>query len=144
MLLNTLIHSLFIGQTNCHSSQLEVKQSNIHGRGVFSTTVFKPGQLIEKAPVILMTDEEKIQIQHSSLHHYYFLVNNPVHPISMGFGYSSLYNHASVANACYSIDISRLTISIKASKKIERGEEITINYNGHPNDPDTVCFAENN
>lgn len=118
-----------------------IKQSLIHGRGVFSKTVFKPGQLIERAPILLMSDEEKKLLRNSSLHHYYFLVNDPVKPVAMGFGYTALYNHSANANAVYNINLARLFISIHACKKIIAGDEVTINYNGKPNDPSPVLFS---
>ncbi len=128
---------------NYNTLQIEVRQSPIHGRGIFSKAAFKPGQLIEKAPVLLMTVKEKTLLQYSSLHHYYFLLNNTITPIAIGFGYSALYNHSPKANAAYSINLIRLFISINACKKIIPDEEITINYNGSPNDMSTVHFFSN-
>ena len=139
-----MLHNLFNQKKNNNAHQLEVRQSLIHGRGVFCKTAFKPGQLIEKAPIILMDDKEKDMLRHSCLHHYYFLVNNTAKPIAMGLGYSALYNHAAGANARYSINLINLSISIKACKKIVPGEEITINYNGRPNDSSPVYFTSNN
>jgi SET domain-containing protein len=107
---------------------------------VFAKINFDPGQLIEEAPVIAMGNSEKDLLQNSSLHTYYFLVNNPQTRIVMGLGYSSLYNHAGNANAVYTINLSRLSISIKACKRISAGEEITINYNGRPDDHSPVHF----
>lgn len=136
--------ALFQRKINYSAHQLEVKPSLIHGQGVFSKTVFRSGQLIEKAPVILIDDAEKELLTNSSLHHYYFLVNDTAKPIAMGLGYSALYNHAVDANAGYSIDIINLYITIKACKKIAAGEEITINYNGRPGDSSLVYFSNNN
>ena len=138
-----MLRNLFSRKINSNAHQLEVRQKNIHVRGVLSKKVFKPGQLIEKAPIILINDAEKVLLQHSCLHQYYFLLNNPVTPVAMGLGYSALYNHAADANAIYSIDSRNLSISIKACKKILPGEEITINYNGKPNDASPVYFPNN-
>ena len=144
MFSNNMLHKLFGRKKNSNTLQIEVGQSCIHERGVFSKTAFKPGQLIEKAPVLLMNAEEKNLLQNSSLHHYYFLLNNKANPIAIGFGYTSLYNHAANANAVYNINPVNLSISISACKKIAAGEEITINYNGRPNDISTVHFSVNN
>ena len=138
-----MLYRLFQRKKNYKALQLEVRPSGIEGRGVFAKIGFKPGQLIEEAPVIAMGDQEKELLQNSSLHAYYFLVNNSRTSIVMGLGYSALYNHDGNANAVYTIDISRLTISIKAHKRISAGEEITINYNGRPNDLSPVYFNEN-
>jgi len=91
-----------------------------------------------------MDDREKDLLRNSSLHSYYFLVNNKAVSVVVGLGYASLYNHASHANARYSINLSELSISIIACKSIPTGEEITINYNGSPDDMSPVYFSGNN
>jgi len=139
-----MVINLFRRKKNHKALQLEVGPSPIDGLGVFAKINFKPGQLIEKAPVIAMDNREKDLLRNCSLHSYYFLVNNPATSIVMGLGYSSLYNHSGDANAVYSINVSDLTISIKAYKRISAGEEITINYNGRPHDLSPVCFTGNN
>jgi SET domain-containing protein len=139
-LVSNVFSNLFQPKKNYKAVQLEVRSSPIDGRGVFAKTNFKRGQLIEEAPVIAMDDTEKNLLRNCSLHSYYFLVNNSATSIVMGLGYSSLYNHAGNANAVYSINLSHFTICIKAFKKISAGEEITINYNGRPDDLSPVYF----
>jgi len=136
--------NFFKRKRNYKALQLEVGASHIHGTGVFAKTHFKPGQLIEVAPVIPMDDREKDLLRNSSLHSYYFLVNSKAVSVVVGLGYTSLYNHASRANARYSINLSELSISIIACKSISTGEEITINYNGSPDDMSPVYFSRNN
>ena len=136
--------NFFKRKRNYKALQLEVGPSHIHGTGVFAKTHFKPGQLIEVAPVIPMDDREKDLLRNSSLHSYYFLVNSKAVSVVVGLGYASLYNHASHANARYSINLSELSISIIACKSISTGEEITINYNGSPDDMSPVYFSCNN
>jgi len=136
--------NFFKRKRNYKALQLEVGTSHIHGTGVFAKTRFKPGQLIEVAPVIPMDDREKDLLRNSSLHSYYFLVNNKAVSVVVGLGYASLYNHASHANARYSINLPELSISIIACKSISTGEEITINYNGSPDDMLPVYFSRNN
>jgi hypothetical protein len=138
-----MLHNLFGEKRNYNTSHLEIRQSIIHGKGVFSKTIFKAGRLIEEAPIILIDNAGKDLLHHSLLYHYYFLVNNPVTPVAMGLGYSALYNHSADANAQYCINLANLSISIKACKKIIVGEEITINYNGRHNDISPVYFPRN-
>ena len=135
--------NFFKRKKNYKAHQLEAGPSDIHGTGVFAKTNFKPGQLIEVAPVIAMDDREKNLLKNSSLHSYYFLVSSNTISAVMALGYTSLYNHASRANAKYSINLSELTISITACKSISAGEEITINYNGRPDDLSPVYFTRN-
>ena len=111
--------------------------------GVIAKINFKPGELIEEAPVIAMDNREMDLLRNCSLRSYYFLVNNSKTCVVMGLGYSSLYNHAGNANAVYNINLLYSTISIGACKTISAGEEITINYNGKPDDLSPVYFTTN-
>ena len=120
---------------------IEIKQSPLHGRGVFACTTFKAGAVIETAPVIIMEQTDKDFLQSTILFSYYFVVGDKNFPVALGLGYSSLYNHSYNANAVYNISIKNATITIKACKKIEQGDEITLNYNGSPNDASPVYFA---
>ena len=123
-----------------HPEKIEVKESNLHGRGVFSLQSFSKGETIEKAPAILLNAAEKEHLQTTSLFRYYFLVPNDKTSVALGLGYSSLYNHSIPANAEYSMDIKKRIIIIKAAQPIKEGEEITLNYNGTPNDTSPVYF----
>src|SRR6218665_888826 len=79
-----------------------VKKSPLQGRGVFAKTEIARGELVEAAPALYLTVEEKDILKHTSLFNYYFLVNNSRHPAVFGFGYASFYNHSPQANAFYS------------------------------------------
>lgn len=118
-----------------------IKQSPLHGLGIFACQSFKPGVVIETSPVILMEQQDKDFLQTTMLFSYYFVVGDKNFPVALGLGYSSLYNHAYQANATYSISVKNACIKIKACKNIKPGEEITINYNGNPNDTSPVYFA---
>ena len=80
-------------------------------------------------------------LRNTMLFNYYFVVDHPVYSIAIGLGVSSLFNHSYDANATYRISIENKTISIYACKPIHKGEEITLNYNGSPNDQSPVYFA---
>jgi uncharacterized protein len=123
------------------ASGITVQQSLLHGRGVFACEKFSAGAVIETAPVILMEQEDKDFLQTTSLFSYYFLVGDKKFPVALGLGCASLYNHSYAANAVYSISLKNETIQIKACKPILPGEEITLNYNGTPDDLSPVYFA---
>lgn len=120
---------------------ITVQPSPLHGRGVFACEKFSAGAVIETAPVILMEQEDKDFLQTTSLFSYYFLVGDEKFPVALGLGCSSLYNHSYHANAVYSISLKNETVVIKACKAILPGDEITLNYNGQPNDSTPVYFA---
>ena len=135
------MRSLFKQHQIQQPKNIAVQPSPIHGLGVFACTAFKPGTIIETAPVIMMAQEDKDFLQTTSLFSYYFVVTHAKFPVALGLGFSSLYNHAYSANAGYSISLKNASITIKACKLIVPGEEITLNYNGLPEDITPVYFA---
>lgn len=116
------------------------KPSPLHGLGVFAEKSFTINDVIEKAPLILLKESDKELLEYTRLYHYYFVVDNPKTPAALGLGLSSLYNHSSAANACYRINVNKEYLEIIACKPVTPGEEITLNYNGRPNDPSPVYF----
>lgn len=125
-----------IHQPDC----IEIKQSPLHEQGVFAVKEFYPGDIIEISPVILLAKSEREYLQTTSFFSYYFLINNETTPVAIGLGYSSLYNHAYKANAVYTISLKNASITIKSCKSIRPGDEITLNYNGNPDDETPVYF----
>lgn len=123
---------------------IEIKESAIHGRGVFACRKFRSGAVIETAPLILLSATDKTFLQTTSLFSYYFLIDSAATPAALGLGYSSVYNHSGTANAVYSISLKDASLIIKACKTILPGEEITLNYNGSPDDPSPVYFHPDN
>jgi hypothetical protein len=119
---------------------IEFKKSPLHGQGVFAKEEFRPGKIIEISPVVLLSQREKELLRHTLLFGYYFLIDHPEYAIAMGLGASSMFNHSYVANAEYTIAIEDQVITIRALTLIRKGEEITLNYNGHPDDNTPVYF----
>lgn len=121
---------------------IEVRESLLHGRGVFAKKRMAKGSLIEQAPVVFLSNEEKETLRFTKLFHYYFLLNEPEKQVAFGFGYASFYNHSPEANAFYTFSRKRNTINLYAYQTIEPGCEITINYNGKPGDKSEVYFPD--
>lgn len=120
---------------------IESGKSKIHGRGVFAKEYFKPGAIIEKAPLILLDHTERENLQNTLLFDYYFLLNDKNFPVALALGMASLYNHAVNPNASYSILLKNKVMVLKAICAINAGDEITINYHGKPGDTTEVYFS---
>lgn len=105
------------------------------GRGVFSQTSYKPGDIIERCPIIEIPKE---QIKENDV------LSNYVFPWGEGYalvlGFGSLYNHSYTSNAKYQRDFENRQMLYVAVQSIAIDEEIYINYNGDPNDPEPVWF----
>lgn len=119
---------------------VEVRESPLHGRGVFAKSKIRKGELIEQAPLIFLSNEEKETLRFTKFYHYYFLLGNAEKQAAFSFGYASFYNHSPEANAFYTFSRRKNTLNFYACRTIEAGSEITINYNGKPNDKSEVYF----
>ena len=61
-------------------------------------------------------------------------------PFAIALGYGSLYNRSWDPNARYDHDHDADVVSYSAVRRIERGEEITINYTGDPTGRTALWF----
>ncbi len=116
--------------------------SPLGGRGVFTAQPIRAGSLIEICPVIVLPETELPVIHKTELHDYYFLWGEDEKSCAIALGFGSLYNHAYDANAEYILDLDEQTIDFYAVRDIEVDEEITVNYNGWPDDPSPVWFHQ--
>lgn len=114
------------------------------GRGVFSAIYISEGTLIEVCPMIVLPEEDFQKIHDSTLHDYYFLWGDDENQCAIALGFGSLYNHDYEPNARYFVDPEEETMEIYATKEIFPGEEITVTYNGHPDDKSLVWFEDPN
>ena len=101
---------------------MEVKKSTIEntGKGVFVLKDFEKDELIEKAPYLL--DDREIT-KKTVFKDYYF---NYKGQAAMAFGYIGMINHSFQSNASYMVKED--AIYLRAKKKINKNEEIFINY----------------
>lgn len=117
-----------------------VSRSKGRGRGVFTQAALEKGQLIEIAPVIVLTARERKLIDQTLLHDYIFEWGDERTQCCMALGYVPLYNHAYDSNCEYEMDFKKQTISIKTVKSIQAGEQLFINYNGDADNATPVWF----
>lgn len=120
------------------SDLIEIRRSEGRGRGVFARKLIPAGTVIERVPMLVFSAEEiHIEGQPTTLYHYCFEWGKETVAIALGYG--SIYNHSYSPNARYD-DIAQRTKIFSAIKDIQAGEEITINYNGDPDDRSPMEF----
>lgn len=119
---------------------LYIKNTEGKGRGVFTTEKIKKGTVIEEAPVIVMSQDDKVLVDQTLLHDYIFDWGNDQDKCCVALGFVSIYNHSYSSNCEYFMDFEEDTIQIKTVREIQAGEELTINYNGDWNDKKQVWF----
>lgn len=117
---------------------IRVGSTKAKGRGVFAENNIQKGEMIERAPVLVLPDEQWQYINRTLLFSYCYSWHQET-ALALGFG--SLYNHSYTPNAYYVKRYEEAEIDIVALRDIAAGEEILINYNGDPNDKDALWFA---
>jgi SET domain-containing protein len=110
------------------------------GKGVFTRERIPADILIEIAPVIVMSKEDREQLDKTLLHDYIFEWGKLRDKCCMALGLVPMYNHSYKSNCEYIMDFEDDTIAIQTVRVIEKGEELTINYNGDWDDETPVWF----
>ncbi len=128
------------------SPRIEVRDSMTpRGRGVYARQNFKPGEMVECAPVIVIQENSIPR----SIARYLFGwqdAETGEAQQAMALGYGSLYNHSRVANLAFHLNIDQQSIKFIARDNICYGTELTINYNASGGDqgdmPDLLFKAD--
>ena len=120
---------------------IAVGESGNKGRGVFARKRFRAGELIERCPVIILNPAERERIEPTILAMYCFCWGADAQEVAVVFGYGSIYNHSYRPNADFNPVLEASAMEFIALRDIERGEEITINYNGLPEDQSPLWFS---
>ena len=119
---------------------LFVDQTATMGRGVFTRERIPAGTVIELSPVIVMSKEDRQHLDRTLLHDYIFVWGKQKDKCCMALGLIPIYNHSYKSNCEYFMEFEDETILVKTVRVIEKGEELTINYNGDWNDTTKVWF----
>lgn len=120
---------------------------NNAGRGIFAKKDIKKDEIIEKCPVVIISENEVPHLRKTKLVNYYFMwgvsPEKENHKAAICLGFGSIYNHAYSPNATYIKRIDQDLIEFIAIKDIKENEEITVNYNyGNPDDKTTLWIKE--
>lgn len=114
------------------------------GRGVFTRKAIPANTVIEISPVIVMPQSDRLLLDKTLLHDYIFEWGAAKDKCCMALGLVAVYNHSYQSNCEYFMNFDEDTIFIKTVRYINKGEELTINYNGDWNDSNKVWFDATN
>lgn len=103
---------------------LEIRSSDIHGRGVFATRAFAAGDTVERCPAVVVSPADRHLLDGTHLFNYYFYWEGEAAAIALGYG--SLYNHSASPSARYRKVSDADVIEFVAVRDIEPGCEITV------------------
>ena len=103
------------------------------GLGLFANRAIATGEIIESCPLLPLTPTERKHSEKTILNHYIYPWRS-TRSACVVFGYGSIFNHSYTPNADWKQDFRSIRMVYKAIRDIKKGEEITINYNGEPDD----------
>ena len=119
---------------------LYIRSTKDLGRGIFTSENIEAGTIIETAPVIVMSLEERKLLDQTILHDYIFEWGHTKEKCCMALGWVAIYNHSYYSNCEYEMDFENEIISIKTMHFIKVNEQLFINYNGPWNDTKPIWF----
>jgi SET domain-containing protein len=109
---------------------VEVRRHRLKGRAVFARRPFAPGDLIDAAPVIVVSAADSALLDRTVVGHYYFhwAGEEPDGTGALALGLLSLCNHSARPRARVHRNFADETLELVAVAPIASGEEITIAY----------------
>ena len=119
---------------------LFIGPAGVMGKGVYTSEQLAKDTVIEIAPVIVMSKEERKLLDQTKLHDYIFEWGQDRKKCCMALGYIPMYNHSFKSNCEYEMDFDDEIIRVKTVRFVKAGEELFINYNGDWNDATPLWF----
>ena len=117
-----------------------IGESGGKGRGIFATRSIGCGDVIEAAPVVVVSHAQVAHLDATILGDYYFVWGDNKQDAAILLGHCSLCNHSYEPNARFVLVPANQTIEFIALRAIKAGEEITTNYNGDPANRAPIWF----
>jgi uncharacterized protein len=119
---------------------LYVDKTDSMGRGVYTSETIAENTVVEVSPVIVMSGDDRIHLDKTALHDYIFEWGTLKDKCCMSLGLVPIYNHSYQSNCEYFMNYEEDVILVKTVRLIEKGEELTINYNGNWDDKTKIWF----
>ena len=82
---------------------LFISRTNGKGKGVFTNENIPAGTVIELSPVIVMSSEERMLLDQTTLHDYIFIWGENNKQCCMALGFIPIYNHSYKSNCEHGI-----------------------------------------
>lgn len=103
------------------------------GRGVYAKCDIKKGEIIERSPIIEISQHDKSNLKESILVTYFFYFGKKKERLAIALGFGSIYNHSDKPNITYKIKPKEELIEFIALDDIKKDDELTFNYHNSSN-----------
>jgi len=107
----------------------EVRKVEAAGRGVFATRRFNVGAVVCRDPVLLLDQDDWRHCEKTILNDYVYKWPEDGRPRAVSLGIGSLLNAGDAPNIDIEIDVATKTLTFRAIRPIEPGEELILDYN---------------
>jgi hypothetical protein len=107
------------------------------GRGVLAERAIDVGEVVERAPVLILSEEDRRAVDLTSVADYIFMWEHDTVAedlytgkgrAALVLGFTSLLNHSDNPNCDFVRYIDALALDLVAIRDIRSGEELTIDY----------------
>jgi len=119
----------------------EVKRVPGKGLALFAVRNIAENEIIEECPILPLTPTERKHSEKTILNHYIYPWRS-TRSAAVVFGYGSIYNHSFTPNADWKQNFKTSRMVYRALRDITAGEELTVNYNGEPDDDTPIEWFE--
>jgi uncharacterized protein len=110
------------------------------GRGVRAGRTIARGEIIDSAPVVVLSAHEWELVEQTVLGQFAFAWDEAKGTVAIALGQGSFLNHSYAPNVASDKDVRSRRIVFSAIREIASGEELTINYNGDLDSREPVGF----
>jgi SET domain-containing protein len=116
---------------------LRVVSRGTRGRGVVAERAIAAGELIERAPVLIIPEADRAAVDPTNVGNYIFMWEHDTVAqdlysrkgrAAVVLGFTSLINHSDAPNCDFIRHIDALALDLVALRDIAPGEELTIDY----------------
>jgi SET domain-containing protein len=116
---------------------LRIAPMGSKGRGVVAERDIVAGELVERAPVLIVPEADRVGVDRTNLGNYIFMWEHDTVAedlymqkgrAAVVLGFASLINHSGSPNCDFVRYIDALALDLVALRGIRAGEELTIDY----------------
>lgn len=117
------------------NTKVVIRQSPIHGRGVFASQDIAKGEIIERCPMVQMEYRSNYQLDPKIFEYMYAqppcgCKDCKTHGMifHMVLGYGMMYNHKDIPKTAWKFNYTQLIADLICTDDIKKDEEVFVSY----------------
>ena len=124
------------------NNTIEIKYlDSIKNRGILATKSIKKGVIIDISHFIIISNKDYEIIENTIVYDYIFeFIDSGRKVRCIILSFTQFINHSYIPNVRYRYNSRDKTVIYETIKDIEKGQELTVNYNGISDNKDPLWF----